>query len=46
MAREARRYAQALAVIPIDPAADQEIDRLLTSRVEGTRAKRPLPRKR
>lgn len=46
MAREARRYAQALAVIPIDPAADQEIDRLLSSRVEGIRAKRPLPRKR
>lgn len=46
LAREAAGYTRALAVIEIDPAAEAEIDRLVEERVQGTRVKRPLLRKR
>ena len=46
LAKEAARYVRALAVIEIDPLAEAEIDRLVAERVQGTRVKRPLTRKR
>jgi hypothetical protein len=42
LAREASRYARALAVISVDPQLDAEVDALVESRVQGTRVKRPL----
>lgn len=41
----AMRYAQALAVIGIDPEAEALVDRIVNERIQGTSVKRTLPRK-
>ncbi len=38
----AQRYARALAVLPINAEHEAHVDRLVESRVAGTRVKRPL----
>jgi hypothetical protein len=45
LVRSANDYVRALAVIPIDPAHDALVDRLVAERVVGTAKKRSLLRR-